>query len=304
MADDRANILIVDDRDDNLRALEAILAELDQRVVRARSGPEALRFLLKNEAAVVLLDVQMPELDGFETAQLIRQRDATKNIPIIFVTGLNTADEHVRRGYDLGAVDYIIKPIVPMMLLARVSLVVELYHYRAAQIRGLETELEAERRMVRRLTGASATALPADFVGASRVEREWEQDYLELLQAYVRAATESGSPPHDAARALGERIARSGGGARQVVMLHTRGAKTIQDHSLPSQIRFLLDRGRILSLELMGHLADSYRRRVAECERWDDPSNRPALRPTVGGEDRVPSKKGSEGEPLRSPPRR
>lgn len=93
-ANEPANILIVDDRPENLQAFEATLEGLNQRIVLASSGPEALRFLLHHEVAVVLLDVQMPGMDGFETMQLIRQREAAKTIPIIFVTALNTANEH------------------------------------------------------------------------------------------------------------------------------------------------------------------------------------------------------------------
>ena len=101
------NILLVDDQPNNLLALQSILAEDDKRLVVADSGLSALRHLLDQEFAVILLDVQMPELDGFETASLIRRRDKSRGTPIIFLTALSRSETNVFRGYELGAVDYI-----------------------------------------------------------------------------------------------------------------------------------------------------------------------------------------------------
>jgi len=123
----KVNILMVDDHVENLIALEAILSGLDQNLVRASSGREALRALLEVDFAVILLDVQMPGLDGFETAALIRQRDKLKHTPIIFVTALNTGDNNVYKGYSLGAVDYIFKPFEPEVLRAKVNVFIELF---------------------------------------------------------------------------------------------------------------------------------------------------------------------------------
>ena len=122
------NILLVDDNPNNLLSLETILQAPDRNLVRASSGDEALRFLLDQEAAVILLDVHMPTIDGIETAALIRGRDRTRNIPIIFLTAHDSAgNSHISRGYSLGAVDYIIKPIDPEALKAKVAVFVELY---------------------------------------------------------------------------------------------------------------------------------------------------------------------------------
>ena len=122
-----ASILLVDDRAENLQALEAVLEPLGRRVVTAESGHEALRILLAEQFAVILLDVQMPEMDGFETATYIRQRAKTRTIPIIFLTAISTNPEHVFRGYEAGAVDYLIKPIEPAILRSKVAVFVELY---------------------------------------------------------------------------------------------------------------------------------------------------------------------------------
>ena len=106
----RAGVLLVDDEPDNLVALTAVLEPLDRELVQAGSGEQALALLLKREFAVILLDVRMPGLDGFETAALIKQRQRTRQIPIIFVTAVSRDTEHVFRGYSEGAVDYLLKP--------------------------------------------------------------------------------------------------------------------------------------------------------------------------------------------------
>lgn len=123
----KVNILIVDDRDDKILALESVLGDLGQNIIKARSGKEALRQLLNHEFAVILLDVSMPGMDGFETASLIRQRINSEHTPIIFVTSINDRDNHVAQGYSLGAVDYILTPIVPDILRTKVGVFVDLY---------------------------------------------------------------------------------------------------------------------------------------------------------------------------------
>jgi len=121
------DILIVDDRSENLLALEAILEPLGQKVVRASSGEDALRVLLERDIAVILLDVQMPGLNGFETAQMIKSRERSKYIPIIFLTAISKEQEYVYQGYSVGAVDYIFKPFQPEILRSKVSVFVDLY---------------------------------------------------------------------------------------------------------------------------------------------------------------------------------
>jgi two-component system sensor histidine kinase/response regulator len=123
---DIVNILLVDDQPGKLMAHEAILSELGQHIIKARTGVEALEHLLRRDFAVILLDVNMPSMDGFETAALIRQRPRFEKTPIIFVTGYNTTDLDRLKGYELGAVDYMFLPVVPQVLKAKVSVFVEL----------------------------------------------------------------------------------------------------------------------------------------------------------------------------------
>src|SRR5450759_297135 len=135
------SILVVDDDSTKRFALKTVLAPLGESVVEASSGADCLRQLLRQEFAVILLDVRMPVMDGFETAQLIRQRPRSELTPIIFVTALDQAETDMVRGYDLGAVDFVFAPVVPAILRAKVAVFIELY--RAQQeLRRYRTRLE------------------------------------------------------------------------------------------------------------------------------------------------------------------
>jgi len=137
-----ARILLVDDRPENLLALEAILSVFDHELVRACSGDEALKALLTQEFAVILLDVGMPGMDGLETAAHIKSRERTRDVPVIFLTAVHPDAEHAFRGYSAGAVDYVSKPDNPWVLRATVAVFVDLYCQRqqlqlqAALLRG------------------------------------------------------------------------------------------------------------------------------------------------------------------------
>jgi CheY-like chemotaxis protein len=124
------SILLVDDDPTKRFALKAVLNPLAETVVEASSGADALRQLLRQEFAVILLDVRMPVMDGFETAHLIRQRPRSELTPIIFVTALDQAETDMGRGYELGAVDFVFAPVVPAILRAKVGVFVDLYRAR------------------------------------------------------------------------------------------------------------------------------------------------------------------------------
>lgn len=142
--DSQANILLIDDHVENLIALEAILSSMGQNLVKARSGEEALRCLLNQDFAVILLDVQMPGMDGFETASLIRQRRRSQHTPIIFLTAFNTSDLWQMKGYSLGAVDYLLKPVDPTILVSKVTVFVELFK-KTQEIQRQAAELSAQK---------------------------------------------------------------------------------------------------------------------------------------------------------------
>ena len=166
-----AKLLLVDDRPENLLALEAILAGLGHELVKASSGEEALKRLLTEDVAVLLLDVQMPGMDGFETAQHIKQREKTRDIPILFLTAGDSNAHQAFRGYAAGAVDYLSKPFDPWVLRAKVAGFVELHQQRRALTDRLEPLtsgrlLNAAEAVVDRLHEVQRVAgLPADAAG-------------------------------------------------------------------------------------------------------------------------------------------
>jgi len=125
--EEKINILLVDDSPSNLQALDAILQAPDRNLVRVPSGDDALRYLLNYDVAVILLDVYMPGIDGLQTAELIRSRDKSKDTPIILLTADTSGHRHLSRGYSLGAVDYIVKPVEPEILRSKVAVFVELF---------------------------------------------------------------------------------------------------------------------------------------------------------------------------------
>src|SRR4051812_8271939 len=151
------DILVVDDNETNLIAIEAALAQLGRTLVLARSGVEALARLLEQDFALIILDVAMPGMDGFETARLVRSRARTRATPIIFITGLSWQDDEILKGYELGAFDFMIKPIRPEVLRAKATVFIELQErtyelhekaeeLRAAQTRAHERELTMQRK--------------------------------------------------------------------------------------------------------------------------------------------------------------
>src|SRR6476646_3358767 len=171
MNDDKVNILIVDDHVENLVALEALLTDRGQNLVRADSGIDALRLLLHNEFALIILDVDMPIMNGFETAALIRQREKSRHTPIIFLTAFNKAEQHVFKGYSLGAVDYLTKPFVPEVLRAKVAAFVEL-HKKSEEVKRQAKLLQ---QMVSELAGGN------DEIRKLNVELQAERDFVSTV---------------------------------------------------------------------------------------------------------------------------
>ena len=154
---ERARVLVVDDDERNLLAIRNVIEDLAD-VETAASGEEALRHLLKGEFAVILLDVFMPGMDGYETAQIIRERDQTKRIPIVFLSAVNKEKEHLMRGYAMGAVDYVFKPVEPVVLRSKVAVFVDLYE----MTREIQRKAEQEQRLLDENLRANAERLRAE----------------------------------------------------------------------------------------------------------------------------------------------
>lgn len=180
----QAKILLVDDRPDKLLALAAVLEDMGTTIVTANSGRDALRLLLKDEYALILLDVSMPDIDGFETAALIRQRKQTEHTPIIFITSINTNETHVSRGYSLGAVDYIFSPIQADILRAKAGVFIDLFN-KTHQVKRQEELLrqQAERKLTS-LESRLERLLDKLSVGVCRLTMEGE--LIEANPAFLR----------------------------------------------------------------------------------------------------------------------
>src|SRR5206468_4101376 len=166
-------VLLVDDDERNLLAVANVLEDLGE-VVLARSGDEALRHLLKDEFAVILLDVYMPGMDGYETAQIIRGREQTKGIPIVFLSAVNKEAEHLLRGYSMGAVDYVFKPVEPVVLRSKVAVFVDLF--------AKTKEIERKARQEQALLDANLRA-NAERLRAEQELRRAEQRQAAIIQS-------------------------------------------------------------------------------------------------------------------------
>jgi len=177
-AAEKVEILLVDDRQVNLAALEAILEPLGQNLITAKSGEEALRQILKHDFALILMDVQMPDMDGFEAAHILKQRERSRYIPILFVTAVSRDQEYVFKGYSAGAVDYIFKPIHPDILRSKVKVFIDLYLQRKQIERQAELLRLSEQQEIR----------------AAQLEREIEIERLHKAELEVaRDAAEQAS---------------------------------------------------------------------------------------------------------------
>ena len=181
-ADEPINILMVDDSATNLLALESILQAPDRNLVSASSGDDALRYLLNNDVAVILLDVFMPGIDGLDTAELIRARDKSRNIPIIFLTANSMGGRHLSRGYSLGAVDYIVKPIEPDILRSKVAVFVELFK------KTREIQRQAELLHEKNLELENANLARLNMLIELGQELATEHDPSRVLENFCRSA--------------------------------------------------------------------------------------------------------------------
>src|SRR5579884_2401734 len=185
-ADDKVNILIVDDLPDKLLVLESILEELGENIIKANSGMEALRLVLEQDFAVILLDVYMPGMSGFETAGLIRQRRKSAHTPIIFITAF--ADEmHSAQGYSMGAVDYILSPVVPEILRTKVKVFVELYRKSQQVKQQAEERVALAKEQAARAAAEEATRRSTFLAEASKVLSS-SLDFRATLRGLARLA--------------------------------------------------------------------------------------------------------------------
>jgi signal transduction histidine kinase len=239
------SILIVDDRPENLLALEAILGRLGLNLVRANSGREALKAMLDQDFALVLMDIAMPGLDGYETAELIRKHERLRLTPIIFLTANNQADTHVFKGYSVGAVDYLFKPLVPEILLSKVNVFVELYQNRqmlkeqAAELRRAYEEME--QRVLERTSDLAAAKLEAETINRMKDE------FLATLSHELRTPLNA---------ILGWTHLLESGRRDEAMLAHATRVIRNSAQAQAQLVTHILDVSRIISGKLSLHLSE------------------------------------------------
>jgi hypothetical protein len=271
---DRVKILLVDDTPDNLVSLEAALDGLGQQLVMANSGTEALRHLLDDDFAAILLDVKMPDMDGFQTAELIRSRKRSRHTPILFLTGYRS-DEHLFRGYDLGAVDFLFKPIVAEILRSKVGVFVELSRNTALLRRQTEVLSKAELKFRSLLEAAPDAMIISDEEGCislanSQAEIMFAFPREELIGQNIRMLVPEWSSHSRPARANGsaglasptELWARRKSGHQFPVEISLSPLQTEEGLLLTSAVRDVTERRR--ADEAIRELNATLEQRVAE----------------------------------------
>src|ERR1043165_6239572 len=182
-----ARVLVVDDDEHNLLAIRTVIEDLAEVEV-AKSGEEALRHLLKGEFAVILLDVYMPGMDGYETDRIIREREQTKRIPIVFLSAVNKEKEHLMRGYSMGAVDYVFKPVEPVVLRSKVNVFVDLF----TMTREIQHKAEQEQKLLDANLRANAERLRIEQ--ALRIAEQRQAAIIQSLPIILYLEEQTGLP--------------------------------------------------------------------------------------------------------------
>ncbi len=248
------HILLVDDQEENLLALESSLEHSEYQLVRANSGEAALRYLLDHECAVILMDISMPGMDGFETAQLIRNHPRYENIPIIFITAHYDSREEIFKGYELGALDYLVKPFDPYILRAKVQAFINLFKKNKALDQALERQEAFWSNQDKKLT---ILQQPSTIEEATL--QELNVEYRVLMRRYVRSVRQREAPPSAEVARFAQTLVTLQFQAKDLIRLHVKVLKHFtQTLFQGSADEFSLD-ARLLLVELMGNLIDRYR---------------------------------------------
>ncbi|HSG02833.1 MAG TPA: response regulator [Marinobacterium sp.] len=239
LAVDQVNILLVDDDTRNLTALAAVLEDPDYNLVLAESGEEALNHLLKSTFAVIILDVMMPGMDGFELARLIKSRKKTENTPIIFLTAFHTDEQDIFQGYDLGAFDYLIKPAHPQILRAKVSVFANLHRKRLAEKRQYQ-------HLLRLASGGDKeSSLP-----------EWSDEYRKILQSYIAKLRAGKTIVESPLEPLVPKLLKQRVKTAEILATHMEVVKAATQAASQTEAQVFTDYAKTCLLELLGRLVD------------------------------------------------
>ena len=259
---EKPKVLLVDDNRESLICLENMSQDksfdLDIETVHASSGNQALKCALEQEFALMLLDVQMPGMDGFELAVTLRQHKKTKAVPIIFVTAFDHDEANVFKGYETGAVDFIFKPLQAIILKSKVKFFLDLH------MKTQELKIALSRQ--KSLTGWGDGSITAQTFGvgplrerAAGVFADVKKHYKSLLVTYLEALGFNIPPPRDEINAMARKLGDLSAGPRDVVDLHITAVEEKSENVSAKRAMVFATEGRFLALELMGYLVDYYR---------------------------------------------
>lgn len=242
---ENVNILLVDDLKENLMSLKYLLNEPDYHLITATSGKQALKHIMNNDFALIILDIQMPEMDGFELARLIKRNENTKDIPIICVSAFHTDEKDIAKGYEIGALDYLNKPINPKLLQSKVALYVNLYK-----------KTETIKRQFYKPDKSKKSDKITVFKAHDSHIQQLLPEYKELIVRYVRAVRFKKEMPSAHVEVMAKKISDSKLKAKEIIHLHLQVLEEVTKPLLPSnENAFALD-ARLLLLELMGTICD------------------------------------------------
>jgi len=265
------SILLVDDKPENLLTLQLALDGLHANLITAQSGEDALRSVLQHDFAVILLDIRMPGMDGFETAKLIRDREQNKRTPIIFLTAYGDGEARIAQGYSLGAVDYIQKPFNPKILQSKVKVFLDL-HNRTRQISSDDsTSWARECAKLEMLSSQRNTDITAGTFGYRPLREAVPQEFEQLASTYsdllnralerriYKEKQEHAEDADNRLRIMAQDLGFLNAGPRDVIDVHIAGLKNASNSTTTQKSNALAEEGRLLMLELMGHLVSYYR---------------------------------------------
>ncbi|TWX73509.1 PleD family two-component system response regulator [Colwellia sp. C1TZA3] len=263
-------ILIVDDRKENLIALRLVLSDLnlDVEIIEASNGNDALAATLQHRFSLAILDIMMPGMDGYELASYLRGDEKTKLTPIIFVSAAHTDEQDVFKGYEVGGIDYIVKPIVPQILLGKVKLFLEMDRYREALAEKLSEELE------RRYTLANVPEVSSVLIDTESLSTSNKEKFQALVQRYSQALMQAvenlilkvGHPVAEQLRAIAQELGKLFATSRDVAELHSLALARTTKQVPPLKAKAIIEEGRFVVLEVMGNLSTYYRQRGPQTE--------------------------------------
>ncbi len=256
-------VLLIDDDPNSPLTMGALLENIVDSLVHAPSGEDGLKLLLGQDFSAILLDIRLPGMDGFETAELIRSREHSQHTPLIFLTGVAFDQDQIKRGYSLGAVDYLLKPVAPEILRSKVAVFVDLFKMREEIKRTAILQVQEARQTTERLRALSSADSPASITPIRQRDpksfAEIERVYRGIIDDYLEHLRLKKDKPRAQMNHVISRLGDLAAGPRDLIDVHMAAVEALT-HPLPqgSAIAMAVE-ARLMALEMMGCLVEHYR---------------------------------------------